>query len=149
MKKISLSSGHDTLVDDDDYNKYSKHNWWLNCNGYTYRQVQNNYKVKTIFLHRIVAETPEGLDTDHINRNKLDNRRSNLRVVTRSQNMLNINPTKSNRSGYVGVSLHKKSGRWRAYVTINGKQKSFGYYKTPNDAYEARINNLERLGICV
>jgi hypothetical protein len=142
MKKIKLTSGKTTIVDDEDYKKYSKYNWWENCNGYAWRQVQKNNKNtrkrQSIFLHRQINNTPYKMDTDHINRDKLDNRKVNLRSVSRSQNMLNLSPTKANRSGAVGVCKHKKSGKWRSYITINNKQKSLGYFELLDDAIKAR-----------
>jgi hypothetical protein len=74
---------------------------------------------------------------DHIDGNKSNNAIDNLREATGSQNKYNIKIRKDNSVGYKGVSLDKRCGRYRAYININGKQKSLGYYATPEEASEA------------
>lgn len=75
--------------------------------------------------------------SDHINGNTLDNRRSNLRVVTRTQNNQNVTIRKHNKSGYKGVSLEKKTGRWVAVIQANNKRIHLGTFDTPEEAYAA------------
>ncbi len=79
-------------------------------------------------------------DIDHINGIKSDNRIENLRVLTRSHNNQNtIKASKNNKTGYLGVSLHKKSGLYRATIFVNYKQTNIGYYKTAKEASEAYL----------
>lgn len=73
---------------------------------------------------------------DHINRDKSDNRIVNLRIATRTQNTHNVGMFSSNTSGFKGVSLHKASGLYQAYMWIGNKKKSLGYSRTPRGAYE-------------
>ena len=88
MKLIQLTKGKQAIVDDDDYEELNQFKWYSN-NGYVCRAIKINGVYKTIPLHRTVNKTPIGLETDHINRNKLDNRKSNLRSVSRSINNFN------------------------------------------------------------
>ena len=88
MKKIKLSKGKYALVDDKDYDQLSKVSWHFN-DLYATRGLVSDGKLKTIYLHRFIANTPKGMETDHINQNKLDNRRENLRICTSSQNRTN------------------------------------------------------------
>jgi hypothetical protein len=84
MKEIQLTQGMITWVDDADYLKYSKYKYVFN-GRYAYRSENK----KTIYLHREIMQTPPGMDTDHINRNTLDNRKNNLRVCTHAENCKN------------------------------------------------------------
>lgn len=82
----------------------------------------------TILLHRFITNTAKGMVVDHINKNTLDNRKSNLRVVTQSQNAMN----QKTRDGqkYKGICFYHKLGKWMAGIKINGKRKHLGYFVT-------------------
>jgi hypothetical protein len=91
--------------------------------------------------HRIVwlwnyGVMPPG-DIDHINRDKSDNRIENLRIATRPQNNSNSKRRRDNSSGYTGVTWHAQSGKWRALIHVNKKQKHLGLFSTPEEAYAA------------
>jgi len=85
-------------------------------------------------MHRLLIGTPKGLETDHRNRNKLDNRRKNLRIVDRSQNSLNTKIRNDNKSGYKGVFWRADRNKW--YVYFRGKY--LGYYETFRKAINVR-----------
>ena len=74
---------------------------------------------------------------DHIDGNKSNNALDNLREATNNENKYNIKIRKDNSAGYKGVSLDRRCGRYRAYITFNKKQKSLGYYNTAEEASEA------------
>lgn len=96
-----------------------------------------NYQYKRIQLHRFITNAPKGKMVDHINHDTLDNRKSNLRLVNNSQNMQNRSGNqRNNTSGFRGVSFHKGTGRWFAYVWVNGKRISLGLHKDINIAAE-------------
>ena len=77
---------------------------------------------------------------DHINRNRLDNRKCNLRMATQSQNNCNVSKYKNNTSGYKGVyyaPYNNKTNPWKAQIRINNKNKGIGYFKTADEAAKA------------
>ena len=94
---------------------------------------------KTI-LSRLVMGNPDGFEVDHIHGEltRYDNRKENLRIVTKTQNSMNVNIRKNNTSGVTGVSWHKKSNKWRAYITVNSKMKEIGCFCSFDDAVLAR-----------
>lgn len=93
VKQIKLTKGQVTLVDDEDFEELNKWSWKLSTNGYAIRCPSNGktengrYKYTTIRMHRVIMRTPNGLETDHINGNRLDNRKCNLRNITRADNL--------------------------------------------------------------
>jgi hypothetical protein len=126
------------LVDEADYDSVRKFRWRL-ANDYACRSIWNGGHTKVIYMHRQLTCTPAGMDTDHINRNKLDNRRVNLRSVDRSTNNYNTPPSRANTSGHKGVTFYKATGRWRAYLKHKGTLHHLGYFPTKEDAIAARI----------
>lgn len=92
----------------------------------------SNRKIRTI--HREILNPPPGKQVDHINGNGLDNRRSNLRLATKSQNMANVRLTKSNKSGVKGVHWRNREKRWVAQLTFQGKTTQLGYFRNIQDA---------------
>lgn len=85
---------------------------------------------KTIHLHRLIMDFPNGLDVDHINHDTLDNRRSvNLREVTKSENQQNkVKAMSNSKSGILGVSWNKKDKRWKAQICVDGIIKFLGNF---------------------
>ena len=104
-------------------------NWRITPNGYVVRCSK-----KTIWMHRIIMNTPEGMDTDHINGIRHDNRRSNLRVCTKAENMRNRKVQDNNKSGFRGVHQKSRDKLWYAQIKINGVQKYLGIFKSPEEA---------------
>lgn len=142
MKEIVLSGGKlVTLVDADSYESLIQWNWCFD-ERYVYRRHHLRMEGKKqihqkIYLHKLVNNTPEGLDTDHINGNKLDNRRCNLRVATRSQNSANRKKNPKHTSKYKGVHWHNHTKKWKAEIKINGKKKYLGVFISEEDAAAA------------
>lgn len=139
MKYLPLRNSTFTIIDDEDYEIYSQWEWSLISKRYAGRW--DKLTKTNVYLHRLINNTSDGFDTDHINRDKLDNRRSNLRSVTRSQNMSNC-VQKNNTSGYRGVSWHKQRRKWAARAKIDGIYKSLGLFETPLEAskvYESAV----------
>ena len=143
MKKIKLSKGYETLVDNEDFEWLNQWKWHLNDGGYALRSIYiklaiGKYTSKHIRMHREINKTPQGFDTDHINRNKLDNRRANLRTVTRSKNMINVGLRVNNKSGYIGVYWDKFTNKWRAEIKINYKKITLGRFINIKEAITVR-----------
>lgn len=139
---------HTVLIDDEDEARVCQWKWQVN-NGYASRQHWNPElkKYQKMYMHRFIMGTPQGMDTDHINHNKLDNRKENLRVATRSENNFNSSPSKANTSGFKGVHWFKPAKLWRAYITIDGKRIELGYSKTKEGAIELRQKAEQLYGI--
>ena len=91
---------------------------------------------KTIYLHREIAGTPPEMLTDHINGDRLDNRRSNLRLANPSQNGAN-SADRQRQSSFRGVYLHKPTGRWVAQISEGGRPRHLGIFDTPEEAAAA------------
>ena len=102
------------------------------------------YKNKTMFVHRIIYEmhygaVPHGMQIDHKNGNKSDNRLSNIRLATAAQNSQNIKKPLRNTSGCVGVDFNKSSGKWMARISKQMNRIVIGYFDTKEEAYAARV----------
>ncbi len=119
---ISLGRDKFALVDSVRFDELSQWNWFC-AQGYAARVRRKNELpgAHLIHMHRVVCGSVG--EIDHINRNRLDNRKENLRIVTRSLNMANTDIRSTNRSGYKGVSFDSSRGLWRAAIVVNGKQK--------------------------
>jgi hypothetical protein len=134
MKSIPLTKGHFALVDDLDYPSLSKFKWCFSSDGYAVNFYADEYgKRHRRSMHRLImardAPLPRYLQVDHINRNRIDNRRSNLRYATRTQNQANKNKQKNNCSGYKGVSRHQT--KWEARIKYRDKKLYLGRYDDP------------------
>lgn len=125
-----------TQIDLEDVDKCINYKWSLNKLNY----VCCKHNKTTIFLHRFLMDlSHENKETiDHIDRNKLNNRKSNLRYCNQSQNNTNTKIRKDNTSGFKGVYFNKEKQKWRAYIFINKKYKSLGYFDKLEDAVYIR-----------
>lgn len=135
-RKIALTKGFFAWVDDNDF-EYLNQWTWHYSHGYAVRRIRDGKSKKTIIMHRLILNAPGDFQVDHINGNKLDNRKENLRVCSASQNKSNVDAPSTNTSGYKGVSFHKIAGRWRATIKINQKSKHLGHFNDPKDAARA------------
>lgn len=131
MKTIVLTKGMNAIVDDEDYAVLNKYKW---CWGGHYAMRKVNRK-KTVYMHRQLMGFPPRLEVDHINRNPLDNRKSNLRICDRAANERNKGIQRNNTSGFKGVSWNKASNKWMANI-YRGKSYYLGLFTNPEKAYE-------------
>ncbi|MDI6808162.1 MAG: HNH endonuclease [Candidatus Eisenbacteria bacterium] len=134
MKRILLTRDQFSLVDGEDFEWLSQWKWHYSQCGYAVRSVYKGNPA-TIPMHRMILQTPRGHDTDHVNGNKLDNQRRNLRVATRSQNMMNAKKRADNTSGYKGVSWFRETRKWCAKIQIDGRSYNLGYADTREEAF--------------
>lgn len=147
VKKIPLSgkkgAGKFALVDDDMFDVLIEYSWYLH-NGYA----KGGNKEIGVFgcaaMHRIINKTPDGYHTDHKNRNRLDNRSSNLRTVTPRQNSMNTGPSDGKSSSYKGVYWVSDKCLWSSSITAFGKTYRLGYFRTEQEAAKAYDNNAVR-----
>lgn len=142
MKKIAIGkngkSGLFALVDDEDYERLKKMNWYCNNGGYVIGRRNRKYDYKFMLMHRLIMNTPKNMDTDHINHNKLDNRKSNLRICTVKENMGNQRKIRAGTSSkYKGVCLDKYKGTWRSYIIVSGRHIYLGRHQNEIDAAKA------------
>jgi len=142
MKKILLTQNRVVLVDSDDFERLSKHKWYYHHTGYAVRNFTDplTKKRNTVFLHREVLGVKKGEYIDHINLDKLNCTKLNLRLTTYHLNNHNKNPQKNNTSGYRGVHLRKDSGKWRAYIVVNRLRHHLGSFIKREDAITAYNN---------
>lgn len=133
-KKIPLTQGFYAVVDDEDYELLSKSSWYY-LRGYaatnSYNKVtRKNYHAR---MHRIILGVDKGIIVDHINRDRLDNRRQNLRTCTPSQNSANRKKTRGT-SQYKGVSWLRKTKRWQVGLAKNGRWRYIGIFSDEKEA---------------
>lgn len=126
MKEIILSgkkaNGKSAKVDDDDYKKYNHLRWYMSDTGYAVRR----YNGETYRLHRLIMNCPEGMVVDHLNGDRLDNRKCNLRICTQLENAKNIHNVK----GYCYDKAKKK-------YMVRYNRKYYGRYETEEEAKRA------------
>lgn len=132
-KEIFLTQGKIAVVDFEDYEYLMQWNWYYSGRGYAARSDH-------LKMHRIILERMGHIDfeeVDHINRNKLDNQRCNLRPVSLQQNQCNKGKSDNNTSGYIGVSWNKRAKKWHAQIRVNYKRFHLGYFDNIIKAAEA------------
>lgn len=132
MKEIKLTRGKVALVDDDDFEWLNQWKWYAN-NNYATRNIYGSKKT-TITMHRLIMKTVGSkICVDHIDGNRLNNQRQNLRLATKSQNAANKFATKGT-SKYLGVWWNKQGNGWQAEVKKNYIKFYVGIYKDEKEA---------------
>lgn len=120
------------LIDNQDQSRITGYRWRLSSNGYIVASTKQEKVWRLVYLHRLILGLAHGRHCDHINRNKLDNRRQNLRSVTPQQNVRNRGRFRRSQTGYTGVSQQGK--RFQAYLRVNGRKQHLGSYDTAETA---------------
>ncbi len=139
MAIIPLSKGKYTIIDDEDVERVTKYKWHTSTTNYARRSIRirdiNNKSIKkTLMLHRFIMNLDDPkLEVDHINNNRLDNRKNNLRIVSPTINRRNLNKRKNGTSKYLGVHFHKIRQKWRAQIRNNNKVISLGMFLTEEE----------------
>lgn len=134
------NSKMEMLCDYEDWKNLRKFHWTKAKNGYAKTAFKENNKIVNRLFHVLVMGKEDGKVVDHINRNKLDNRKKNLRLVPYQINVINSGMLSTNTSGTKGVSWLACRNRWKAYIWVNNKEKYLGVYKTKDEAIKARKN---------
>lgn len=131
--------------DKEDYDKIKINCWYEDNYGYAVsRNINKIGKSVNIKMHRLIMNDFSNKVIDHINHNTLDNRKQNLRIVTRVQNQMNMSKRKDNTSGFTGVHFNKRSDKWMATIQVNYKSINLGTFKNKEDAIEARKKAEEK-----
>jgi hypothetical protein len=146
---VELSMGLEAVIDASDVDLVRDYVWWSDVKKNTAYAVtyitRKGRPRQRLSMHRLLCGAPPWLQVDHINRSGIDNRRSNLRPATRSENICNAKVPITNKSGHKGVSWCKRSNKWRAVITKDGKVYHLGYSPRPEDAallYSAASSEL-------
>jgi hypothetical protein len=144
MKYLTLTNGKQAAVDDEDYQEVIKHNWYCRKIGKA-EYAATSINGKFHYLHRFIIKPQAHEIIDHKNRDGLDNRRSNLRICSRSENNANsIGKGGSKTSKYKGVYKHAK-GKWQAELRVKGVNHYLGLFINEEDAAKAYDNRAKEL----
>ena len=140
MKEIKLFNGEIALIDTSDFDLVNSYKWALSTYGYAQSgNGKTTFKIHTLLLGKL----QKPFQVDHINHNRLDNRRENLRIITHQQNILNkrkksyrkgIPPT----SSYIGVGWDKLKKKWISQIQVNKKHYRIGSFQNERHAAMAR-----------
>ena len=139
MKTIPLTQGRVALVEDEDYEWLSQWNWFAKKSGKTFYAERSEKlpdgRWATFRMNRQILGLKHGdkRQGDHINHDTLDNRRANLRIVTKQQNMWN---QKKSRRGF---AWNKRAKKWYAYIGVNGQKIHLGVFEKPEEARRAYL----------
>lgn len=140
MREIKLTQGKIALIDDEDFELVNKYRWYAhkrNNNFYVRTSIKKNSQFTKIEIHRLIMNTIDSNNfVDHIDGNGLNNQKSNLRICTHHQNLMNQQKRKNTSSKYKGVRWHKLTQKWQSRIQINKKQIHLGLFITE---YEAAI----------
>lgn len=147
MKLIELTGNKFTKVDDEDYEwlaDYAK--WSFDRYAYCTRKIGESKKKRSIRMHRLIMKPPKGMVVDHINGDKLDNRKSNLRITTYSLNIMNRHKFYKTSNPFRGVYWDKSRNKWMALGCVNYRKFNLGRFNTPEEAaiaFNAFINKFK------
>ena len=132
FKKIIIN-GKIALVDNEDFPVISRHDWTLNSEGYAYTILA----AVRVYMHKIIFPISKKFVVDHINFNRIDNRKSNL------QQLPNVDNLNKREFTHTGVSYHGASRKWRARAYVDKKEKYLGIFKNKKDALNA-VSNFKK-----
>ncbi len=137
MREIKLTQGKVTLVNDEDFewlNQFTWHAHWDGYNWYARRHLPRNGGYgPTVGMHRVILNVAENAEVDHRDGDSLNNVRSNLRVCTHGQNMMNSKAIRG-ASRFKGITWNKSNRRWKARISIAGMSKYLGCFESEEDA---------------
>lgn len=132
IRQIPLTQGKHAIVDLENFERLSQWSWYFH--GFYAVRKPYNANGKCFMMHRLIINAPEDMYVDHINGNGLDNRRSNLRLCTHTQNCMNSLRRKNKTSKYKGVSWSKEKEKWAVYISYYKKHSFVGRYDTEIEA---------------
>jgi len=138
LRKIKLTQGKYALVDDADYDRINKYNWYFTHYGYAARKTpkaeRDKGRASVIYMHREILNAMEGSDVDHVDGNRLNNQSNNLRICSRSENLRNQRKAKNTTSKYKGVCWQERDKKWQVYIYHGKKNHYLGYFDKEEDA---------------
>ena len=127
-------------IDKDDWVIVSHYSWFIDGDGYPRTTIGTKPNQQSVRLHvLLLGKAPNGLEWDHINRNKLDNRRENFRAITHIENMRNKSAYSNNTSGVTGVCWRADRSQWQVRINVSKSTRmTVGWFEKLEDAKEAR-----------
>lgn len=136
-----------TLIDAANVEWANQWRWCLSGAGYAARGDRSTGRFRMVSLHRelLGLVRGDGIECDHLNRDRLDNRRSNLRMTTRQGNSQNLPGWRNASSAYRGVAWNKRRGMWEVSVKVNGRKHSLGCFVDELEAAKAAQDGRARL----
>lgn len=145
MISILLTDGKYAVVDDEDA-VLAAVKWRLHNHGYACRSGEK--PKSTILLHRVIAARMgldlEGKMVDHIDQDRLNNRRLNIRAATMAENQRNRSAQRNSSSGYKNIRWRERYKKWTTHITVNKKQIHIGHFSTLQEAVEAQAEAARR-----
>lgn len=149
MREIELTKGQVAIVDDEDYEWLNQWDWYAQKTGKNFYAVRKPWIqatqncAKLYLMHREILKPEKNLVVDHINKNTLDNRRSNIRICTQSENLMNI----ETKSGHKGVFCQKRklTKKWEANIYKNRIKYYLGCFETKEEALDAYRKKAKEL----
>lgn len=140
MKQIPLTQNQFTTVDDHWYDYLNQWKWHARWDKTTHSYyAMRTVNGKKVLMHRIIANTPDGMLCDHIHHNTLDNRECELRNVTPSQSVMNRRKQINNKTGVIGITRRNRSNKYRASLFCDGKMVLDKEFTNIEDAIQARL----------
>ncbi len=150
MPTLVLRDGEKSRLSAKDFARFKNHRWLKNADGYVAHYLRIGKKATCVLLHRLVVKATKGQQVDHLNGDKLDNRRCNLRITSRTVNQLNSKLPSTNTSGYRGVTWNKRCKKWQSQFNRNGVFEYLGVFddiKEAHEAYERAVRRYCRLSL--
>lgn len=132
---VPLSRGGHAIVDAPDAELLSGRAWRIDAQGYVVCSLKRDGRKAGLLLHSLLIDVPDDMTADHIDGDRLNNRRANLRPATALQQQHNTPRRRDNSSGFKGVGRYK--ARWRARIMVKGRRIHLGSFDTPEDAGRA------------
>lgn len=138
-REIPLTKGKVAIVDAADYPELQRYSWYYVVTGSDCGYARATINGKPVYMHRFLMQAPAGSEVDHIDLNRLNNCRSNLRIVNAAQNQCNTAKRPGTLSQYKGVTFDKSCGKWKAAIKLpdTKSQKNLGYFGTESEAAKA------------
>ena len=142
MKEIALTRGYVTCVDDEDFDELSRYKWYAGTTSGVPRAVRNSRskeigKPHTIFMYRQIMDAPSNMVVHHIDHDTLNNQRKNLRICTIAQHSASQRKQAGRSSRFKGVSWHRMTRKWRAYIKVFGVMRELGLSDDEEEAARA------------
>ncbi len=133
------------LIDIEEWEKLKEFKWYIHTtNQGAQACITSDKSFNSIYMHRVILNAPKSLQVDHIDGDTLNNQKSNLRLVTNSQNQMNKKIHKNNKSGFKGVTWFTRYKKYRARININKKQIFLGHFSTKEEAFSAYLEAVKK-----